>query len=179
MKTRMSYDQAKVIADRIVEEITPYCVRVEIAGSIRRQKETIGDVEIVAIPNYVVSRNLFGEVSQRVSLLDIAIESREVLPYPMVRGGEFMKCFTMRDCQLDLFLTTPEKWGVIFMIRTGSAEFTHWIMTPKRYGGGMPAYLKISGGRVWQGDKVLETPEEADVFEALGMDWIEPKDRNR
>ena len=47
----MQYKQAKEIADNIVLMLSPFCDRIEIAGSIRRKKELIGDVEIVAIPN--------------------------------------------------------------------------------------------------------------------------------
>ena len=42
--------KAKKWADRIVEILAPHCDRIEIAGSIRRQKPTIGDIEVVCIP---------------------------------------------------------------------------------------------------------------------------------
>lgn len=50
MKSKMYLATAKKIADTVVELLKPHCIRIEIAGSIRREKEICGDVEIVAIP---------------------------------------------------------------------------------------------------------------------------------
>ena len=38
------------IANSVLKELKPYCERIEIAGSIRRQKPDPNDIEIVAIP---------------------------------------------------------------------------------------------------------------------------------
>lgn len=46
----MQYLEAKKIADDVLEQIRPHCFRAEIAGSIRRLKPEVKDIEIVAIP---------------------------------------------------------------------------------------------------------------------------------
>lgn len=46
----MRHDQARAIAETLVELMRPYCSRIEIAGSIRRGNPVVKDLEIVAIP---------------------------------------------------------------------------------------------------------------------------------
>jgi DNA polymerase/3'-5' exonuclease PolX len=38
------------VADRLRERLAPTCSQFEIAGSLRRQKPTIGDVDIICVP---------------------------------------------------------------------------------------------------------------------------------
>lgn len=45
----MEYIAAKEIAEKTVEILRPFCMRIEIAGSIRRKRSLCGDVEIVCI----------------------------------------------------------------------------------------------------------------------------------
>ena len=45
----VDYNKAKEIADQILSGISSSCVRSEIAGSIRREKKEVKDIEIVAI----------------------------------------------------------------------------------------------------------------------------------
>jgi DNA polymerase/3'-5' exonuclease PolX len=179
MKAKMPYSEALELAQKVVEILAPACERIEIAGSIRRQKPEVGDIEIVAISAKVQRYNMFMEPVGEVDQLsfDWAIKEAFLNGWRVLKNGPLYKQFNIGPCCLDLFITTPEKWGVIYTIRTGSADFSHRLMTPKRYGGMMPAWAKIADGRVWHGEQVLETPEEADVFKALGLDWIEPKDR--
>lgn len=48
----MEHSAALKIAEGLVCEFGPYCERVEIAGSIRRGKAEVGDIEIVAVPRF-------------------------------------------------------------------------------------------------------------------------------
>jgi DNA polymerase/3'-5' exonuclease PolX len=43
------YD-AQRIADKLIADLSPHCDRIEVAGSVRRQKPECGDIELVAIP---------------------------------------------------------------------------------------------------------------------------------
>lgn len=60
----MSLRRARAVAAEMVEALRPYCHRVEVAGSIRRGREWIGDIEIVAIPKSSLKQpdvDIFGE----------------------------------------------------------------------------------------------------------------------
>ena len=47
----MELTKASEIVKKIEVELKPFCDRIQIAGSIRRQKANVKDIEIVAIPN--------------------------------------------------------------------------------------------------------------------------------
>lgn len=171
-RLRLTYHEAMEKANPIVAGIKPYCERVEIAGSLRRKCETVGDIEIVCIPRQEQVIDMFGLVAGQRSALDgIA------WPWTLIRGGDKYKQYDIGACNLDLFITTPQQWGVIFTLRTGSAEFSHKLVTKRQQGGLCPAYLSFRDGRIWNNGQAIDTPEERDVFEALGLAWIEPEER--
>lgn len=176
MKQPMTYQAALIRAQALVAYLTPRCERIEIAGSIRRKKEMVGDIEIVAIPRLDPITNLFGEVSGHHSQLNDAALFAEL--GRVLRSGLHYVQVEMADgvC-LDLFITTPEQWGVIYTIRTGSADFSHWLVTPRQQGGACPGFAKVRDGRIWVGSTALDTPEERDVFKALELPWISPEAR--
>jgi DNA polymerase/3'-5' exonuclease PolX len=178
MKTRMSLPQAQRLAEKIVTEIRPFCERVEIAGSIRRRKPTVGDIEIVCIPRH--QPDLFGDPGE--SLLDIKL--LELLKEGRLskgrKNGDKQKEFIVPSggCQLDLFITSPDCWPVIFTVRTGSEDFTKRLVTQKNKGGLLPSNLHVDEGRVWKTDEgtPLALKEEADLL-ALCGGWVEPWER--
>jgi len=94
-----------------------------------------------------------------------------------LKNGERYKQFLWHGVSVDLFIATPDTWGCVATIRTGSADFTRWLVTSRRYGGACPSHLKFGEGRIAEGVHLLETREEADVFNALGIPWVEPVDR--
>jgi len=51
-KTKWPRFEAMNIALELVTKLTPYCARIEIAGSLRRGKSEVGDVEILFVPHF-------------------------------------------------------------------------------------------------------------------------------
>jgi hypothetical protein len=52
-KPRLPFAQAFEQAQEAYEALRPYCTRIEIVGSIRRQREFVGDIELLVIPRLV------------------------------------------------------------------------------------------------------------------------------
>jgi len=199
--TRIPLAEADEVAAEIVGLLGPSCERIEIAGSIRRRRSGVGDVEIVAIPHYgPAPTDLFGRaVDDRPDFLHETCEALLHEPYSKLSfrysadgrkawGHRLKWCFydrsrlrdgTFKSYPLDIYSTTPEQWGVTLAIRTGPADFSRRLVTPRNQGGLCPSYCQFKGWRVRHrgAGRELETPEERDVFEALGLDWIEPEDR--
>jgi DNA polymerase/3'-5' exonuclease PolX len=173
-KDRIPYADALEAAQALELSLSFVCSRTLIAGSLRRQKETIGDLELVVIPETIPFTDMFGTETGRISLLDQALDDMGLRG---AKSGNKFKQFTWEGMPVDLFITTPECWGVIATIRTGSAEFSHWLVTAQRQGGGCPSHLRVSEGRLWDGGRALETPTEELFFAALEQPWIKPKDR--
>ncbi|HEX2516441.1 MAG TPA: hypothetical protein VH257_17170, partial [Chloroflexota bacterium] len=79
------------------------------------------------------------------------------------------------ELPLDLFAVTgPAQWGVILTVRTGPGAFSTRLVTARRYGGGMPEGFRVRDGALWDGERLVATPEEADLFAALGLPWLPP-----
>lgn len=169
---RLPYARMLPIAQSIVGRLAPNCQRIEIAGSLRRQKETIGDVELIAVP----TEALYAQ-------LDELLAGGKIRHAATKRWGQKLRSFVFDTrsgdpVQVDLFLQPdPATWGVNFMIRTGSAEFSHRMVTKRSQGGWMPDQYQVDEARVWRNGKALETPEEEYVFSLWRMDYVEPQQR--
>src|SRR5437763_11180363 len=59
-KTERTLAEAERIAAAIVADLAPSCARIQVAGSVRRRKELVGDIEIVAVPRHAPA-GLFGD----------------------------------------------------------------------------------------------------------------------
>jgi len=171
---KTSYAFAMTLASRMIDLLSPHCLRVEIAGSLRRKKPLVNDIEIVLIPAPLC--DLFGVEIYGAARIEAALRDDG---FKLIKNGAHYKQARLPGGKIafDLFLTTPECWGVIYTILTGSADFSHRLVTPRRLGGLLPSDLRIKGGRIWRGDTALDTPEEADVFRVCGIDWVEPDKR--
>lgn len=69
----MEHQKAKAIADRLLAQIGPYCERIEIAGSVRRGKPDVHDIEIVAVPKITEMSDMFGNIVATGSEIDVAV----------------------------------------------------------------------------------------------------------
>lgn len=178
-KIKLPYSQAASLAERIKAALAPGCSRIEVAGSIRRKKATIGDIEIVCIPRMMT--DLFGvEMLDPYGLDYILAELVEAgrLGEPLKNGPAY-KQFpvpAVDGLNLDLFITKPDQWGIILAIRTGSADFSRRLVTQRNKGGLLPSDCVVSGGAIRRGAEIIPTPEETDVFELVGG-WVEPEAR--
>src|SRR6201986_1940863 len=135
----MKYEEALKIAEGVREQLRPHCYRCEIAGSIRRKKEEVKDIEIVAIPK-----------PYDIGLLEHGITT-VVKQWKKIKG-ELPCKYTQRELpegiKLDLFFAEEINWGYIYAIRTGSAEYSHRMLARswvKRGYKGVDGYLSKDG----------------------------------
>ncbi len=176
MKEKRKYEDVYPRALELVERLLPDCAQIEIAGSLRRKCAGVGDIEIVAQPLEFLS-DMMGGITQDHSL--------DVFPWGKygelkLNGHKQKKIILPDGLGVDLFIVTPPaEWGVILMLRTGSADFSHRLATPKQFGGFLPSFLKMKDGafvHVRTGE-VQSTPTEREVFKLLGMKFIPPEER--
>lgn len=205
MKTKILLTKAQEISRRIRDYLSPGCDVIEGAGSIRRCRPMIGDIEIVAIPK-LKQASMFdvANLSAGTMLDDLlaqAVAEKKLLPGHA--NGPKYKSFILNSgtrIQIDIFIVTPPEWGVAFTIRTGSADFSRKLVTQQSEGGYMPGnwYVKDNrlhrdGERVarwirpkdapayqvweWAGGELVETPSERGLFEAIELNWTPPAER--
>lgn len=156
-------------AGRVRDELAGACHRIEIAGSVRRNKPDVGDLEIVAIPSF----NTLGGNLLDLRLAELIREQR-LLPLKGFRppGWRYAQFGTRAGILIDLFLATPETWGVIYTVRTGSADFSHGLFA---YGNRRGITSREARLVSLVTGKPFDTPEEHDVFNALGVRYVRPE----
>jgi DNA polymerase/3'-5' exonuclease PolX len=164
------------IALQIIGYLAAYCERIAIAGSIRRGKPMVKDVEIVAqARSGVLDRRCEELFAQRV------FHKRQKINGHLLSWGPRFKAAWYGDVPLDLFIVLPDRsWGTTFLIRTGPADANGVLVTHEgirnRDGniGILPKNMRFDEGRLWQSGIALDTPEEEDVFRCVGLPWLKP-----
>lgn len=135
-----------------VERLSP-------AGSLRRMKETVGDIDILV------------ETEEGGKLVD------EFVHLPMVTqvlaAGETKGSVIVEGgIQVDVRAIKPESYGAALQYFTGSkAHNIHLREIAKRRG------LKISEYGVFRGEEKIGGRHEEDVYSALDLVWIPPEIR--
>lgn len=189
----MLLKNAQRIAEEFCRRIAPYCDRVQIAGSVRRESAQVKDVEIVCIPATRLMRpagSMFEEDGQPLyPFLDQAVkESGSCLAKDeaMPRWGERYRRLiythpawqTDNRIVIDLFLTIPGSWGLILALRTGPADFSKLLVTQRSKAGLLPDDCQVSGGYVYRGNSPVPLTEEEQFFKLLGCPCWEARRRS-
>jgi len=171
-------------AEALRDLLAPACTRIEIAGSIRREKPQVKDIELVAVAK--PQRPVFGETAKRFDALDTLVremESGGVLTRHSIQGtkyGErYRRLYLLKDdpaIAVDLFVVKPPaQWGAIYAIRTGPGSMNKRIMQHMLESQGI---RQVDGHLEDQMGQVIDTPEEADWFAALGLPHLSPRNRS-
>lgn len=128
----MQYPDAVRIAEDIRQQLEAHCEvgRCFIAGSIRRKKADIGDIEIVCQPKKEQVKDLFGNAIAVSSILSFKKTLNEFGKW--IKGttdGRMMQIELPYDgLMLDLFMPQPKDFFRQFAIRTGSREYSQHII---------------------------------------------------
>jgi hypothetical protein len=197
-KVRIPLAEGRDLAGELVALLESTCERIEIAGSIRRERELVGDIELLAIPRITAEADMFGNVVPdrwTNDLDDLCAKLRGdgvLADRPDKNGrpawGSRYKRARYKGVALDLFsVIAPATWGVLFMIRTGPADFSHVLVTSQveripALGcyGRLPTWAKVEGGalRYAKTGEPFEMPTEHRFFDRIGVEWVEPRDRD-
>jgi DNA polymerase/3'-5' exonuclease PolX len=184
---RIPLEQAQSIADDVTAMFDSLCQTVTVAGSIRRQKEDVGDIEIVALPNNA------GTLRARLDNL-LAKGRIEQALYRHVDGkgnesevprwGEKLRCFLFREVTIELAIATPDNYGYSLWLHTGPADANKFVMNKLieeqasiRFNDGFAWLTEYKGTNPMYRDK-LAIPDEDTLFRALRMPFIAPRWRN-
>ena len=158
-KGRMNLGIAFPVAKRIVEALREKAGsrKIEWAGSLRRMRENVGDIDILATgPNKEKIIQTFTHLSEVKEVL----ASGETKASVIVEGS----------IQIDLRVVEEDSYGAALQYFTGSkAHNIHLRGIAKAKG------IKINEYGVFKGEKKIGGKEEEDVYRVLGMDWIEPE----
>jgi DNA polymerase/3'-5' exonuclease PolX len=176
-KTRCPLGRAEEVANEVVKLLEPACERITIAGSIRRRKSEVGDIELLVIPRY-------GGLLEGIDCLSKAIVNlmhQGVLGYRLNKRGSRvygpknkLMVHIPSGIGVDIFSTDELCWPVALVVRTGGAETNRRIaMAAIRKGWHLQAYG--TGFSTPDGDIICKS--ERAVFELVDMPYLEPWER--
>jgi len=161
-RQRIPLIEAMIIAEALTEHLAsaPGIGRISMAGSLRRMKETIGDIDILAA----------GKRGEKIIAHFCAFPGGgRVLASGKTKGAILVKAGSeMR--QVDLRIVKPDEYGAALQYFTGSKD--HNV---KLRGLARDRRLKVSEYGVFRGKHRIAGRKEEEVYRALGLPWIPPE----
>ncbi len=180
---------AKKKALEIAQALEPHCERLKVAGSIRRGKLWVKDIDLVAIPRMYSKNALFGRTSE-LDKTDFYEAVRGVLSSLTSEGMKLLRGPAYLDypttIPVDIYIAADESWATLLLIRTGSLEHNIWMCARAKACGGklhadgsgleVPGQYDPVAQRVIN-NKVIRAKTEEEIFKAMGIPLADPKDR--
>lgn len=180
---RIPRDKALVIAEGVIKWLESYCTQIEIAGSLRREKDTVGDIELVCLPHNM--QGLRNTLDSMVALGTIDkklyrhVDHKGKTSY-VPRWGDKLKCFILADVTVELHIGDIHNFGYLYWLCTGPSDGNTFVMSKLA---AAKAAIRFDKGYGWLCDYIgnnavyqhkLHLPDEQTVFKCLGMDFIRP-----
>ena len=133
--------------------------RCAVAGSYRRQKETVGDIDVLVVTKSAK------DVSDAIAELPIV---RDVVAH----GDKKLSFDLQSGIRVDIRFVKREQWGAALLYFTGSKE--HNIALRKR---AIQRGWKLNEYGLFAGAKIIVSREEEDIYKALDLPYREPTQR--
>lgn len=131
--------------------------QVEIAGSIRRRKETVGDIDVLTVTNHP------DDVMDFFTRMDLVDEV-------IVKGHSKSTVRLFNGMDADIRVFRGEDFGSALVYFTGSRELNIQLRKIA-----ISQKMKLNEYGVFRDDVRLAGKTEADVFQALGLEFIPPE----
>lgn len=157
--SRCALCEAKVYADALVRYLKSAkgVGQVCVAGSFRRRKETVGDLDIlVTCRNPVALMDHFEKYQGRLEIVG--------------RGPTKMTIRLGNKLQVDIRVVPDECYGAALLYFTGSKQHNIVLRRIAQAKG-----LKLSEYGLFRGKRVIASRTEEDIYSALKLSWIPPE----
>lgn len=184
VKRRWPRAEAIAVARELCQVMQPVCTRLVVAGSLRRRKQDVGDVEILFVP--LIQKRLVDLLEADVNLAERAIanllKEGKLTKRPSIAGWTSwgpqnkLAVHAASGIGVDLFATTEECWFNYLVCRTGSQESNEriastaqrrgWKWNPTGVG-----FTKLENGEIFR------VKSEEDVFRFVGLPYLKPEGR--
>lgn len=166
----MNLSTADKHVEKLLEILGPYCDKIAVAGSVRRRRPVVNDIDLV-----ILTRD------------PAAVKARcKVSCSPRADGNEIFTCVTTNGIQIDIFFAkhasgelfqhVPGTWGTVLLCRTGSKEHNIYLCEHAKKKN--LAWVPNAGVRDADYNILASETEEA-IFKALKLDFIPPEQRER
>lgn len=159
MKVRKFYAEVAPVAADLVQFFAEQGLICDVGGSFRRRADQVGDLDIVV---------------QADSLTDLILPDCLLFERLGEQAAHGVLDLGGQPFGVDIWCATERQWGAFLWYITGSREL-NILMRQKAKSQG----LKLSQFGLFDGAVQVDDGTEIGVAEALGMDWIEPTDRQK
>ena len=188
-KPKWPHAEAAAVAAQLRGLLAGACERIEVAGSLRRGKASVGDVELLYVPRIgeavppggllaVPGVNLADSVIAALLDLDVLTKRTNVNGRAMFGERNKLVRHAASGIAVDLFAATRENWWNYLVCRTGGSRSNialcnaaiarGWKWHP--YG---PGFSRWHRGAL----EVQAMRSEREVFEFVALEYREPGER--
>jgi DNA polymerase/3'-5' exonuclease PolX len=185
----VDHEEGLEYANEVTSLLFHYCMRIEPTGALRRRQIVLDTIEMLASPQIVEGESywddeaseLAGEApgSDRLGAGIRVLEQKGVLrlvqnQQPADASQSSGYGFHYREASIIVHtVTPPSRWGIESLLCTGDDDFVAFILRKASDKG-----FAIKRRRLERDGVAVDTPEEADVLNRLGVPWVEPENRN-
>jgi len=156
---RRAIEEVYPVARDLVETLRSkaHADRVELAGSYRRARETVGDLDILV-------------TSKDPSVAFEVFSAHPLIAEVKMRGETKETVLLQGGLQVDLRVVQPEEFGAALQYFTGSKDHNVRLRSLARDRG-----LKVNEYGVFRGEERVAGATEEEVYASLGLAWIPPE----
>jgi len=155
---RFLLDEAEYTAD-VLREVLKKAKQIEFAGSFRRRKDTVGDLDVL----------LLG--IKQAEILPM-LKKADLVKKAILDGERKTSVILPNNMQADLRVFDKDEWGAACQYFTGSKEHNIALRTLVVRKG-----WKLNEYGLFKGEKRLAGASEEGIYEKLGLKWIPPEIR--
>lgn len=154
---------ATEMAERLAAILEPCCERIAIAGSIRRKRPQVKDIDLVLIPS-------------NISALGITLlRHGEILNKKRLDSKTRIIKYRFHGIPVEIYIANAHTWPMLLLVRTGSASHNQMLAMRAR---AMGLRFKANGEGILDGEgRRVSGETEESIFEALGLEWVPPGER--
>lgn len=183
-KPKFPRAEALAVAKIFCDFLSPFCQKLIVAGSLRRRKESVGDVELVYVSKLATERDgLFDSV--RVALVDKLLGDLErngtIARRHNINGAEMwgaknkLAFHGASGVPVDFFAATNANWFNYLVCRTGGARSNTEIASAAQRKGWK--WNPYGEGFTDERGALVRVTSERDAFELVGLPYREPWER--
>lgn len=167
----MELARARLIAEELKSLLAPECERIEAAGSIRRRKPIVGDIELLCVPKYVDGVDQLDEEIKKLMAERLLGYRRNVRGSITYGPKNKLLVHLPSGIGVDVFSTDEDCWWVSLVVRTGGEITNRRIATAAiRKGWHLQAY----GDGFNTPNGHIHCSSEREVFELVGLPYKDP-----
>lgn len=167
----LALEAARAVAAEAKRLFGRYCQRWEVAGSVRRGRPQVHDLDIVCMPIDMKAWMELGMTAKGLHVSGRYVAGPRNLSLVgrwQVPGGSHKV-----ECQVDINSAHELNWGMMLLSKTGSVEHNIWLASRAKKAG--MTFSPYQG--IMRDGHVIAGATEEEVFKALGLALVPPEQR--